>query len=168
MNILILSDTHGHVHPEILSLADDCEHIVHCGDIGNADVLRQLSQRAALTAVKGNNDLEAMWAEGEHAALQPLPWETELSLPGGQLGVCHGHQEPSVPKRHDYLRSTFSHCRMVAYGHSHLLVIDKQEKDCCVINPGAAGRARTHGGPSCLVLQATENDWSLESYRFEL
>lgn len=168
MNVLILSDTHGLIHPDIVSLARGSQHIVHCGDIGNATVLQQLRDCAELTAVRGNNDVEAMWQADEHAELAALPWEAELPLPGGILGICHGHQEPSVPRRHGYLRTAFPHCRMVTYGHSHQLVIDEEDDGCRVINPGAAGRARTNGGPSCLMLNAQEDEWSLEAFRFSL
>lgn len=33
--------------------------------------------------------------------------------------------------------------------------------------PGAAGRERTFGGPSCMLLTATEHAWDLEIRRFE-
>lgn len=154
------------MHPSILDLANRCDQIIHCGDIGNADVLTQLEERASLSAVRGNNDIEALWAEEEHPALTQVPWEREIVLPGGTLGVCHGHQEPSVPRRHSYLRTAFPQCRAVAYGHSHQLVIDEEVPDCRVLNPGAAGRSRTHGGPSCLILKATEKEWLVESFRF--
>jgi hypothetical protein len=35
-----------------------------------------------------------------------------------------------------------------------------------VLNPGAAGRARTFGGPSCLVLTASSMSWRLKIFRF--
>jgi hypothetical protein len=35
-----------------------------------------------------------------------------------------------------------------------------------VLNPGAAGRTRTYGGPSCLLLIAGETDWKVEVHRF--
>ena len=127
---------------------------MHCGDIGDATVISRLSACAPLSVVRGNNDLENIWCADEREILVSIPWELELDLPGGRLGVCHGHQEPSVPKRHAYLRNTFSDCRGVAYGHSHELVIDEDDADCLVVNPGAAGRARTNGGPSCLILDA--------------
>jgi hypothetical protein len=35
-----------------------------------------------------------------------------------------------------------------------------------VVNPGAAGSTRTRGGASCLVLSASETQWTFESFRF--
>ncbi len=50
----IISDTHGLVRPEALVFLRGCEHIVHGGDIGSAEVLTQLSAVAPVTAVRGN------------------------------------------------------------------------------------------------------------------
>jgi hypothetical protein len=33
------------------------------------------------------------------------------------------------------------------------------------LNPGAAGKARTFGGPSCLILHVSPNNWHLETVR---
>ncbi|MFM1890995.1 MAG: hypothetical protein RLZ44_72, partial [Pseudomonadota bacterium] len=35
-----------------------------------------------------------------------------------------------------------------------------------VLNPGAAGRSRTFGGPSCLLLHAGARVWRVETHRF--
>jgi hypothetical protein len=35
-----------------------------------------------------------------------------------------------------------------------------------VVNPGASGKVRTHGGPSCLILNAGNGDWTFESVVF--
>lgn len=36
-----------------------------------------------------------------------------------------------------------------------------------VLNPGAAGRSRTFGGPSCLLLAAASDGWEVTLHRFE-
>jgi hypothetical protein len=35
-----------------------------------------------------------------------------------------------------------------------------------VINPGAAGRIRTRGGPSCLILETSHSEWQVTEQRF--
>ena len=36
-----------------------------------------------------------------------------------------------------------------------------------VVNPGAAGKTRTHGGPSCLVITCSEDEeWNIKKHRF--
>jgi predicted phosphodiesterase len=77
-------------------------------------------------------------------------------------GHTHGHQQPS----HESLRKTHPNARVIVYGHTHKQVCDKDETPW-VINPGAAGATRTRGGPSCLVLTASdEQEWSIEALRF--
>ena len=87
-----------------------------------------------------------------------------MSLPGGTLVVIHGHQTPARG-RHERLRRRFPHARALVYGHSHRLLLD-QEALPWVLNPGAAGRTRTHGGPSCLVLTADADCWTIRTFRF--
>jgi len=53
----------------------------------------------------------------------------------------------------------------VLYGHSHRLLQDLAPAPW-LLNPGAAGPARTHGGPSCLVLEAGGGDWQITAHRF--
>lgn len=168
MNILILSDTHGQIAPEILVLAEQCNLAVHCGDIGNQAVLDQLSSRVETVAVRGNNDIRPLWPPAEAPLMESIPWETTLELPGGQLAVCHGHKANPVKERHSILRATFPQARAIAYGHSHKMVIDAADPKRWVVNPGAAGRTRTNGGPSCLVLNIENDHWSISEHRFQL
>ena len=58
----LISDTHGLLRPQALSFLRGCDHIIHGGDIGDAEILARLSALAPLTAVRGNNDRGA-WAE---------------------------------------------------------------------------------------------------------
>lgn len=168
VRLAILSDTHGSLDERILALIATCDGAVHGGDIGSGEVLdaiaRRLSPHGALHAVRGNNDVPAKWPEPQRPRLPALPERLEIDLPGGRLAVIHGHQTPARG-RHDRLRRLFPNARAIVYGHSHRLVID-QLADPWVINPGAAGRSRTFGGPSCLVLTATSLCWHLESHRF--
>jgi hypothetical protein len=54
---------------------------------------------------------------------------------------------------------------MIVYGHTHKRITD-QSAEPWVVNPGAAGNVRTKGGPSCLILHASENSWELETIVF--
>lgn len=165
--VLILSDTHGRIFPEVLALAEHCDQIVHAGDIGNGDVLRTLCQYAPLCAVLGNNDYAQNWPAEDHDALGELTESAYLPLPGGKLAIEHGHRVNPVATRHAKLRQRHPEVRAVVYGHSHQAVID-QDDDTWVLNPGAAGYERTNGGPSCLLLDAREDGWQIELKRFSL
>ena len=171
VRLAILSDTHGVVDGRILALIATCDRAVHGGDIGGADVLASIRERlapqpGALSAVRGNNDVPGKWPVHQRQRLQDLPERLEIELPGGRLAVIHGHQTPANG-RHARLRRLFAESRAIVYGHSHRLVVD-QVAEPWVLNPGAAGRSRTFGGPSCLILTATRLAWHVESHRFDL
>lgn len=159
MRVAIVSDTHSVLDPRVRDRIARyrSDYIVHAGDIGAHTVLESLSRLGALVAVRGNNDEALDWAHG-------LPDQASISLPGGLLVVRHGHAF-DAKRRHQRLRSAHSDARAVAYGHSHVLAIDTTARPW-ILNPGAAGRVRTKGGPSCLLLSATEKRWRVTPVRF--
>jgi hypothetical protein len=167
VTVALLSDTHGSLDPRVAELAAGCDHAVHGGDVGAAAVLDALQPRGHLLAVSGNNDLPAKWPQDDLQVLAELPEEASLELPGGTLVVIHGHRAGAAARRHAWLRRHYPQARAVVYGHSHRLVCDL-EAEPWVLNPGAAGRVRTYGGPSCLVLTATPARWDLAVHRFPL
>lgn len=165
MKIALISDTHGSIAPGLLDLIRETDLCVHAGDIGNARVLQQLeSENVPVLAVLGNNDVATKWPAGDAHWLEEIPSEQVLYLPGGQLGVEHGHRVTPVKLRHDKLRKKYNNAKAIVYGHSHRLVCD-QEQYPWVLNPGAAGRSRTYGGASCIILTAMHRRWTIETYR---
>ena len=161
----ILSDSHGYLDPRIAEVVNQCDYIVHAGDIFNAQVLEQLTPKKALLAVAGNNDFPAFWDEAEADIVKALPKNNSLELPGGLLVVEHGHRLGNMPD-HDDFRLDHADARLIVYGHTHRRVVDQKEKPW-VINPGASGKVRTHGGPSCLVLHASEDEWKIDTVLFK-
>jgi uncharacterized protein len=165
MRVLLLADTHGHIDARIAALARGCDLVVHAGDVGNAAVLDALRRGGArVAAVRGNNDVASKWPRGDRHALDTLEDEAHVELPGGMLVAVHGDRYAPAT-RHARLRRDYSDAHAVVYGHSHRLVIDDGAIPW-ILNPGAAGRARTYGGPSCLVLDARPRAWHVESHRF--
>ena len=165
MRVLVLSDTHGQIDARIAALARDCDVIVHAGDIGNAAILDTLrASGARVVAIRGNNDVAPKWPRGERAVLDAIDDEARVKLPGGTLIAVHGDRYAPAT-RHARLRRDFADARAVVYAHSHRLVVDDSATPW-ILNPGAAGRARTYGGPSCLVLDARAKGWRVESLRF--
>lgn len=166
--ILLLGDTHGVLDERIAELAGTCDLVVHTGDVGGQAVLDALKPRQRVVAVRGNNDDARHWLDGQPYgdtdALDALPDHVELSLPGGVLAVMHGHQWPAKV-RGERLRAAFASARAVVFGHSHRLLLD-QDVQPWLLNPGAAGRSRTYGGPSCLVLEIAGADWSVQAHRW--
>ncbi len=164
--VVLLSDTHGVLDQRIAALVAASDIAVHAGDIGSQFVLHALQPKDSVIAVRGNNDVAHKWpVEGQHL-LEHLPAEAAVDLPGGQLIVLHSEHYP-VRRRHARLRAAYPHARAVVYGHSHLLAVDCTALPW-ILNPGAAGRERTHGGPSCLILIAADNDWRIDIRRYPL
>lgn len=160
----ILSDTHGVLDARVRDVVNNCDHIIHAGDICGGDILRDLSPRKMLHAVAGNNDYPGApgWLETDQATLSSLPKQIKLQLPGGDLVVEHGHRLGNYPE-HASFRDDHASARLVIYGHTHKRVID-QDALPWIANPGAAGTTRTKGGPSCLVLTASADSWDIEEH----
>ena len=165
VRVALLADTHGYLDPRVAAVVMRCDLALHGGDIGNAGVLAQLQPRGGrVYAVLGNNDVARKWPEDERELLVSIPWEAHVALPGGELVLVHGHRLAAA-RRHARLRARYPHARAICYGHSHR-VADDREALPWVLNPGAAGRERTGGGPSCMVLTAAESDWSVALHHF--
>ena len=165
--VALVSDTHRHLDPRIVKVVERCRIVVHAGDIGCGAVLDTLAQSdRRVTAVLGNNDVASKWDPNEHDRLALLPWEAELSLPGGTLAVTHGHQIVSLARRHGWLRERYPDARVVVYGHTHRRCIDRSARPW-IVNPGAAGRSRTFGGPSLVVIDVDAGRWRLRTVRFD-
>ncbi len=166
--VVIISDTHGELDTRIADVIRQSDIAVHAGDIGDASVLDAMQPKSGqVVAVSGNNDHPMYWPHAPKEVLDAIPTIAEIELPGGQLSVEHGDRHCTIAPDHARLRDAFPRSRLVIYGHTHKLTIDKSHSPW-VVNPGAAGKTRTHGGPSCLLLKATADDWEIETIRFEV
>lgn len=166
IRVALVADTHGTLDEPIAEVVAACDLAVHAGDIGTPRVLASLQPRSGrVIAVRGNNDTPLQWPRGSEGWLRELPEQARLDLPGGILVVEHGHRALPAALRHARLRERHPDARAVVYGHTHQLVVD-QEAEPWVLNPGAAGRIRTYGGPSCLVLNAGPDHWTVDIHVF--
>lgn len=165
--VLILSDTHGQLDDNIALMSQQVDFVLHCGDIGDTHVLSGLQPRYRVHVITGNNDTPARAPAHDLELLAGLSETVVLDLPGGQLLGVHGHRQVPARKRHDALRCLYPAVRCIAYGHSHRMLIDNSGQPQ-VVNPGAAGRDRTHGGSSCLLLDASTERWYFSLHRFPL
>ena len=165
LTVGILSDSHGLLDKRIRERVNQCDHIIHAGDICSAVVLKQLKPKIKLHAVAGNNDFPAAWRLDEKEIVSALPQKISIDLPGGLVVVEHGHRLGNQPD-HDQFRWDHAEAKLIIYGHTHKRVID-QTTEPWVINPGASGETRTRGGPSCLILKASVSEWTIETVLFE-
>lgn len=126
MKVGVISDTHGLLRPEAVAALQGCERIIHAGDIGSPDILDQLVSIAPLHVVRGNNDLDAPWAEhlADNLRFDLNGWETLLV-----------HDIADVPVVLD------TAIKLVVTGHSHKPLIEWRGERL-YLNPGSAGRRR--------------------------
>jgi putative phosphoesterase len=126
LRIGLISDTHGLLRPEAIAFLRGCDHIVHGGDIGAAEVIEQLSGIAPVSAIRGNND-RAPWA----ASLR----DTELV----QIGTTHVYIVHDLTELD--IDPAAAGVQAVISGHSHIPRIE--ERDAVLyVNPGSAGPRR--------------------------
>lgn len=137
----LISDTHGKLRPQVFTLLDGVDAVMHAGDIGDPSILVELAAIAPVFAVHGNTDDFYM------RGLAPESVTTEM---GGKLiVVVHGDRLGSPNPRN--LRAAFPACDVIVYGHTHKPLIDDSETPL-VVNPGAAGAARFNLKPSVAIL----------------
>jgi putative phosphoesterase len=68
VRIGVLSDSHGYLDPEVLTIFAGVDHIVHAGDVMDGEVLTALATVAPVTAVSGNLDTGKLAARLPRAA----------------------------------------------------------------------------------------------------
>ena len=131
----LVSDTHGMVRASLFTALEGVELILHAGDVGPDDVLRELELIAPVQAVFGNTDRPG---NPRHAQ------ERILDIGGVSIHLSHGHEfgSPTVPR---LLRAYPQ--RVLVYGHTHRQLITEVDGRL-VVNPGAAGARRFDLMPS--------------------
>jgi uncharacterized protein len=127
----IVSDTHGLLRPEVIPALKGVDQILHLGDVGKPEVLRELEKIAPVTAVRGNVDREGACAK--------LP-ETDVVLVEDSAGVAHYlymlHDLKSI-----HLDPAAAKFSAVLYGHTHVPNYH-HKKGVLYFNPGSCGPRR--------------------------
>jgi putative phosphoesterase len=122
----VLSDTHGLLRTEAVSVLRGVEMIIHAGDIGKPEILAELEAIAPIIAVRGNND------KGDWAAAIPETHTVEAL--GVSIYVLHDLKQLSIDPLAD------GHTVVIA-GHSHKPKIE-EKGGVLYLNPGSCGRRR--------------------------
>ena len=101
MKIGVISDTHGQLIPEVISSLEECEAILHAGDVGSREVLERLEKLAPVYAVRGNCD--GAWAKNIPAAI-------DKEICGLRVFITH--------RKTDLLKDLGNY-DLAVFGHSH-------------------------------------------------
>lgn len=143
MHIAVLSDTHGHVPCAQAALRVmrelDLEAVIHCGDIGSADVVRLFDDWPS-HFVFGNvdSDREQLRAVIESAGQTCHGRFGELELAGRRIAFLHGDDARRLQET-----IASGEWDLVCYGHTHAAETHL-EGHTTVLNPGALYRASPH------------------------
>lgn len=122
----VISDTHGLLRPEALSVLHGSDLIIHAGDVGKLEVVDRLGEVAPTHVVRGNID------KGSWAAALPV---TELVEVGEhRFFVLHDISQLDV-------NPGTAGFAAVVFGHSHRPSIEKRG-GVLFLNPGSAGPRR--------------------------
>ncbi len=163
----ILSDSHGFLDSRILNALKNVDVILHAGDIMDKSVMEQLlAINANVYFVTGNNDVEAVWPKKHASVVKAIPESIVFTIGLDKIGIIHGHQFGKQKPDHNRIREHFAECRMAIYGHTHHQTIDTLAQPW-VINPGASGNVRTHGGVSCLLLSLKKDHWDVQTIKYK-
>lgn len=152
MRIGILSDSHGRtriVKRAVAVLREaGARRLVHCGDVGNDDIIAELSILPAVF-VWGNTD-QPTTQSWEFAArlgvfVPPAP-PVELKVADKRVVVFHGHEpafQSLVNRLSERKIADEDAPHYLLHGHTHV-ACDTRVGPTRVINPGALHRAATH------------------------
>ena|ERR1700675_1201879 len=122
----VISDTHGLLRPEAVEALRGSDHILHAGDMGTAEALKELQRIAPVTAVRGNIDREA-WA-------RKFAHSEALQIEGVSIYMLHILAELD-------LKPEVAGFGVVVYGHSHVPESEVRN-GVLYFNPGSAGPRR--------------------------
>jgi uncharacterized protein len=122
----VISDTHGLLRREAVAALRGSDLIIHAGDVGNPDVIKELAGIAPTHVVRGNIDTGS-WAVG-------LPMTELVDVGEHRFHVLHQISELALdPADLGYAA--------VVFGHSHQPLIETRA-GVLFLNPGSAGPRR--------------------------
>jgi uncharacterized protein len=136
----LISDTHGLLRADVHDALAGTSLILHAGDVGGEDILRELSLIAPVQAVFGNTD-----PPGHPGLVESI----DRTIDGVSIHVSHGHEvgSPNPDRLIERYQSI-----VIVYGHTHRPLILEQDGHL-VVNPGAAGPRRFNILPSVAILE---------------
>lgn len=141
--ILILSDTHGLLRPEVMEQVSQADAVIHGGDINTQAIVDRLRGDAPLYIVRGNNDKE--WAQG-------LPLSLTFTIEGLRFFLVHNKKD--VP-------TDLADVDVVIYGHSHKYACEERDGKLW-LNPGSCGKRRFDQEITLAVMTADKGRFQVE------
>jgi putative phosphoesterase len=151
VRLLVLSDTHlqpatlDRMPPEVWTMAEEADAVLHAGDVVHPAVLAALRDRAPVHAVLGNND---------HDLRGTLPEVLELDLAGVRVGMVH--DSGPTAGRAARVRRTFPGADVVVFGHSHDPLLERATDGPLLVNPGSPTQRRRQPVHTVAILEVAD------------
>ncbi len=120
--IMVLSDTHNLLRPEVVKQLKGADAIIHCGDIASVETLAKLRELGAVYVVRGNADKE--WAVD-------IPEQLRFELCGKTFVMAH--KKKDLPEE--------AGADVALFGHSHKYS-EEYVGGTLYLNPGSCGPRR--------------------------
>lgn len=138
LKVLVISDTHGLLRPDVLALARSADAVVHAGDVGKPEILAALREvtPGKVHAIRGNID--------RLAPLHALPETLLLELGGVWVYLLHDlNRLDLVPEG--------AGIQVVISGHTHQPKLERRG-GVLYLNPGSVGPRRFRLPVACAWL----------------
>jgi hypothetical protein len=126
MIVGVVSDTHGLLRSALLKALADVDRIMHCGDVGDPQVLSALKRIAPVNVVRGNVDTYGPCAQ--------LPETEVVHFAGKYFYLLHN-------KNMLDLNPVAAGFDAVLTGHTHKPLIE-YKRGVLYLNPGSCGPKR--------------------------
>jgi putative phosphoesterase len=148
-NILLLSDTHNHIHPNAYEYIHAADEVWHAGDIGTVAFVDELAKHKPFRAVYGNID---------DAQMRTIyPKDLVFTCEGVKVYMTH---IGGYPNRYNLEAKKIieqERPQLFICGHSHILKVMPDKKyNLLHMNPGAVGNHGFHNVITMLRFQIHE------------
>ncbi|MBQ6631178.1 MAG: metallophosphoesterase family protein [Romboutsia sp.] len=120
----LISDTHGLLRKEVVENLNDCNLIIHAGDIGKYEVIENLSKICNVEFIRGNCDKDKNIAKEDRI----------VEIYNKRIYLIHDISKVNINLKEEDID-------IVIYGHSHKSNI-YEDDGILYINPGSVGPKR--------------------------
>ena len=145
--IVILSDTHGVLHPEVAERLRQADVILHAGDLDTPETADAIYRCAPAYLVQGNND--RWWAPH-------MPRTVKVTIEGIRFLLIHDQRQ---------LSPAYAGADVVICGHTHRY--SQETRDGVLwLNPGSCGRRRWDRELTFCAMEAESGQYRLEKVAF--
>lgn len=144
----IISDTHGLLRPEVISILKTCDCILHAGDVDRPEILDQL--RVSLAVFM--SCVEIMTVTGPKS----FQLHCDLKIEGTEFFMTHNKKDVAWD---------LGTAQVVIFGHSHHY-FEKMIDGRLWLNPGSCGRSRFGGEVTMALMEIDNGNWNVRKINF--